>query len=263
MEEIWKDIEGYEGLYQVSNLGRIKRLASVVCHSNGVCRTVKEKIRKIGYSGARYGCVILSKNGIHKTHHVHQEVAKAFLQYIPNRTTSVINHIDGDKRNNRVDNLEIVTQSDNVQHSIKNGLFTNISENAYNAAFSLEQVLTIRDAWKNGELISELARKYKVSSACISRVVYNKCYYDEIWQQEYPIYKRTRSKNLSKKKCSLSWDEIRHIREEYKCGKGATFLSKKHSISLSHMNKILSNKAYYDENYIYKPHCPRQKRNRE
>lgn len=103
MEEIWKDIEGYEGFYQVSSLGRIKSLERRV-KARYNYQVIKEKIRKLNKTTAGYLYVVLSKEGINKTHLVHQLVAKAFLQKIDN--LECINHIDENKENNSITNLE-------------------------------------------------------------------------------------------------------------------------------------------------------------
>lgn len=103
-KEIWKDVVGYEGLYQVSNLGYVKRKNRILKH------TYRE----------HYKAVILCKNGKTKTFQVHRLVALAF---IPNTNNlPQINHIDGNKLNNKVSNLEWVTPSENRKHGIRLGL---------------------------------------------------------------------------------------------------------------------------------------------
>lgn len=99
MEEIWKDIEGYEGLYQVSNLGRVKSL--------NYHRTRKEQLLKPTKSNRGYFKVYLNKNGKMKTFNVHRLVAQAFIEN-PNNYPCV-NHKDENKINNIVDNLEYCT----------------------------------------------------------------------------------------------------------------------------------------------------------
>lgn len=115
MEEIWKDIKGYETLYQVSNLGRIKRLPRVVIRSDGRRRTFYESISKGHLNSDGYYITNLTKNGIMKHKLVHRLVAEAFLPN-PNHYP-VIHHIDTNKANERVDNLMWCSYSFNTKHS--------------------------------------------------------------------------------------------------------------------------------------------------
>lgn len=104
MEEIWKDIEGYEGLYQVSNIGRVKSLKRTVNHKRLGVYTINERILSAADKGLGYMVVGLSKNGKTKTLRVHRLVAKAF---IPNpKKFDLINHKDKNTSNNIVSNLE-------------------------------------------------------------------------------------------------------------------------------------------------------------
>ena len=111
--EVWKDIEGYEGLYQVSNMGRIKSLEKTCNTYNGkgeFRRTVKERIRAQTFTSGNYLHVCLSKNGIHKTQRIHRLVAKAFLDNPLNKET--VDHINTIRTDNRVCNLKWATQSE-------------------------------------------------------------------------------------------------------------------------------------------------------
>lgn len=107
MNEIFKDVPGYEGLYQVSNLGRVKSL--------NYNHTGKEKILKPGIEQWGYYHIILQKNCIRKKYRLHRLVAEVFLPN-PNNFDQV-NHKDENKKNNRVDNLEWCTCSYNVRYS--------------------------------------------------------------------------------------------------------------------------------------------------
>jgi len=115
--EIWKDIKGYEGLYQVSNEGRVKALSRVVKSRWGTPKPLKEKeIREI-VDSLGYSRLSLSKDGNVKTHKIHRLVAEAFLV-----GKGHINHIDGNKQNNHVSNLEFCTQRENNIHAQETGL---------------------------------------------------------------------------------------------------------------------------------------------
>jgi len=113
-KEIWKDIPDYEGYYQASSLGRVKSLERVVYRSNGRHYIAKERILKAGINRWGYLAVNLSKDGEQKTFKVHKLVAMAFLGHKRCGHKRVVNHIDNDKTNNKVSNLEIVTQRENV-----------------------------------------------------------------------------------------------------------------------------------------------------
>ena len=114
--EIWKEIKGYEGLYQVSNCGRIKSLS----HINNLGRLRPECILGSRLSDRGYHTAVLYNNGKPKSFRVHQLVAKAFIDNPLNKPH--VNHLDGVKSNNFVDNLEWVTISENQKHAFKNGL---------------------------------------------------------------------------------------------------------------------------------------------
>lgn len=118
MEEVFKDIEGYEGLYQVSILGRIKSLGKV----DGLAesRLKKEKILKFGGNGKGYTMVSLWKDKKESRKLVHRLVAKAFIVNKENKP--YVNHLDGIKNNNNVENLEWVTASENTIHAFSFGL---------------------------------------------------------------------------------------------------------------------------------------------
>lgn len=108
MEEIWKDIPGYEGLYQVSNKGSVR---SLNWGNHGFVRNLYLKKQNRGYRH-----VELAKNGTKKSFTVHRLVATAFIPNPNNYKT--INHIDEDKTNNSVENLEWCTMSQNMRHTI-------------------------------------------------------------------------------------------------------------------------------------------------
>lgn len=116
MKEIFKDIPTYEGIYQVSNLGKVKSLERVIIRSDGKPYSAKEKILKNFLTDRGYYSVKLYKNKILKTITVHQLVSMAFLNHTPCGYKLVVNHIDFDKKNNNVSNLELVTQRENANH---------------------------------------------------------------------------------------------------------------------------------------------------
>jgi hypothetical protein len=113
MNEIWKDVIGYEGLYQVSNFGNVKS---------------KNKLLKPGLGKIGYLTVVLSKNGITKCYAVHKLVAILFHNHTPCGYNIVINHIDFNKQNNNANNIELTTnrQNTNHKHLISGSKFTGV-----------------------------------------------------------------------------------------------------------------------------------------
>ena len=114
MIEIWKDIKGYESFYQVSNLGRVKSLSRSIYDSRGYMVYRKGKIKKPSFDKNGYPQIGLCKNGTVITRKIHRLVAQAFIPNPENKPE--INHKDEDKTNNRVDNLEWVTEKENVNY---------------------------------------------------------------------------------------------------------------------------------------------------
>ena len=106
--EIWKDIEGYEGLYKISNLGRVKSLN----YNN----TGKERILKLGGNRGNYPQVELGKNGERRTCLVHRLVAEAFIPNPDNKPC--VDHINTIKTDNRVENLRWVTRKENANNPL-------------------------------------------------------------------------------------------------------------------------------------------------
>ena len=116
MQEIWKDIEGYEGIYQVSNKGRVKSLKRKICSNsnNHKYNTLSEKLLKLS-GGGKYIQVILCKDGKTSAKLVHRLVAQAF---IPNpNNLPCVNHKDENKKNNDVRNLEWCTYKYNNEYN--------------------------------------------------------------------------------------------------------------------------------------------------
>lgn len=111
MEEIWKDITGYEGLYQISNLGNVVSL-------NFNRENKRKQLKKLTRTGYYYVC--LSKNNVKKNKNLHRIIAEHFIPNPENKPQ--INHKNGIKKDNRIENLEWVTSKENMVHAWKNNL---------------------------------------------------------------------------------------------------------------------------------------------
>ena len=117
--EIWKDVKGYEGLYQVSNLGKIESLTRIVTNKINVTRVFKGQAMLLIKSKG-YLVLSVSKNGNQKVKKAHRLVAQAFIHNPDSKCC--VNHKDGNKLNNNVNNLEWVTPKENNDHAYKTGL---------------------------------------------------------------------------------------------------------------------------------------------
>ena len=157
MIEVWKDVKGYEGLYKISNRGRIKgKFGKFLSGSNS----------------HGYLRVLLYKNSDVKSKSIHRLVAEAFIENTENKP--YINHIDGDKTNNVVTNLEWCTQLENIQHCIKNGRKNDFGENSKRHKLTFKDVEFIRNNYKARDKqfgARVLAKQFNVSEREIYRVL--------------------------------------------------------------------------------------------
>lgn len=119
MQEIWKDVPDYEGIYQVSNLGNVKSLSRVVLRHGKYPFMCKEKNLYKGMTTSGYYYCNLKKNGNQKNFAIHQLVAMAFLNHKPNGYKLVVDHIDNNKLNNRLDNLQLISHRENISKDRK------------------------------------------------------------------------------------------------------------------------------------------------
>lgn len=158
MQEIWKDIPNYENLYQISNLGNVKS------YSNS-------KVLKTSPNSCGYYKVQLYKNKKSKMFYVHRLVAIAFIPNLENK--SQINHIDGNKSNNVVSNLEWCTASENQLHAIKHNLRKSSPMLGRKGALS-PRSKKIMQYDKNGNFIkewdsiSDASKAFGIKASCIS-----------------------------------------------------------------------------------------------
>lgn len=174
-KEIWKDIEGYEGLYQVSNQGNVRSLDRIVNAPNGV-RTSKGKVLT-QYKCGNYSKVTLSKSSKYKTYDVHHIVAKAFIPN-PNNYPQV-NHKNENRYDNRAENLEWCTAKYNANYGTRN---KRLSEN-HKVPCKLEtkqklgrSVVAYKDNMIIGEYysIKECSRVLGLDEHCIHLVLQGK-----------------------------------------------------------------------------------------
>ena len=161
--EVWKQVKGYDGIYEVSNLGNVRSLDRIIKWRG--CFIVKKGIILKTKINRGYPFLGLNKDNVHKNKYIHRLVAEAFIPNPENKPQ--VNHINGIKTDNRVENLEWCTRSENQLHAVENKL--NIAprgEKHYMAKLTEKDVLEIRKSILNSY---ELAKIYNVSHQTISR----------------------------------------------------------------------------------------------
>jgi hypothetical protein len=169
MQEIWKDIKGYEGMYQVSNLGRVKSLKRKGRRRDTIMKGV------VGNRGYR---IIVLRNNKHRQQIVAHRLAA--IAFIPNpENKKEVNHKDFDKLNNHVDNLEWCTPKENTRHALYNGRMN--WDNAVRgekhgrSKFTEDQVKGIKSHLRDGiKNQRQLAIEYNVSITTIYNIRINK-----------------------------------------------------------------------------------------
>lgn len=172
INEIWKDIEGYEGLYQISNLGRVKSLEREAWNGQAYhilkCRILKQRLISTGYL-----MTTMSKNGKAITPLVHRLVAETFIPNPENKPT--VNHINGNKTDNRLENLEWCTYSENEQHAWKTGLKIPYErkkgEDNSNSKLTDNEVYVIKGLLKETSLnLKEIGEIFDVKRSTINNI---------------------------------------------------------------------------------------------
>lgn len=170
MEE-WKPIKGFEGLYEISSIGRVKSLSRLIDRGGKPNYVRKERMLMTPLDRYGYKKVSLSKNKVRKHTTVHRLVAEAFISN-PKELPEV-NHKDGDKLNNHKNNLEWCTGEYNMKHARSNNLidYNKVSgENCYITNLTNEVVSEIREKLNKGIRNKDIEVEYKLSRSAVSRI---------------------------------------------------------------------------------------------
>lgn len=203
INEIWKDVPGYEGLYQVSNLGEVRSLPRYEKDKNNKLYKRKGVILKQSKTTTGYWKVELCKNGTRKSLKVHRLVALAFIVNTFNKP--FINHKDGNPLNNIVDNLEWCTQSENIQHAHDTGLINNFQN-------KLDHNEVIRE-YLNNSKTEEICRKFNISKTVLYGIL-----------KKHNIKRRTNAEHLNK------YDlDLKEVLNDLKSGMKNVDIAKKHN----------------------------------
>lgn len=165
-KEIWRDIEGYEGLYQVSDQGRVKSLKRKFIDKIGRERYVEERVLKLGMNKCGYQVVNLYTGGKQKKYKVHRLVCQAFHENTNNKPQ--VNHINEIKTDNRACNLEWATAKQNCNHGTHNARMAETKSKPVCQYTLHSQLIKV---WQS---TSEVERKTGFSRANISRAANGK-----------------------------------------------------------------------------------------
>ncbi len=172
--EVFADIPGYEGYYQVSNYGNVRSLDRVIKEKTGKTQTIKGRVLKQRINPGGYYYVGLGKNGSKATFAIHQLVAQAFIPNPKNKKT--VNHMDGNKLNNSVANLEWSTYSENLEHAYKAGLkqavkSSEVASKNYKRKLTEQQVREIKLLIAAKSLtLKQIANQYNVGRSTIGSI---------------------------------------------------------------------------------------------
>jgi hypothetical protein len=197
--ELWKDIIGYEGIYQISNYGNILSFQ----------RYKKGKILKPKQDKDGYFQIGLRQNGQRKFFRVHRLVANAFIEN-PEGLTE-INHKDCIPHNNHVDNLEWCTVSYNNKYRFSHGMANFKGENGSNATLTNSQASEIRLLWNTGNYkIKDLIILFSTTKGVIDGIINNYTYVDESYIKKYEGRLNCRGENA--KSAKLTEEDVRNIR---------------------------------------------------
>ena len=186
MNETWKDVVGYEGFYQVSNLGRVKSLDRIVKHSEGYERIHNGRILKPLLDREGYQCLSLHKESKYKKVKIHRLVALAFIDNPLNKQE--VNHLNEIKENNNSDNLEWSTRKENESWGTKryrgksNTDYKEIARNNSKKVMQLDLEGNLIRVWDN---LTEIFKEHGYSKGNVSMCCngkYNKPLYGFIWK---------------------------------------------------------------------------------
>ena len=165
MEEVWKAIPDFEGLYEASSMGRIRSLDRLVTGKNGVTKRFSGRVMVLVPMNTGYVTVALSKGGRPVRYLVHRLVA---LTFIPNPDgLEEVNHKDGVKHHNALSNLEWMSRVRNIRHAMGMGLIQGLGENNPAAKLDDNSVLRVKELLRLGLHPNEIAPLFNVQPSTV------------------------------------------------------------------------------------------------
>lgn len=237
--EIWKDVMGYEGLYRISSKGRIFSITKQIIKSLQINK-------KDGYTR-----VTLSKNSKHRSYPVHRLVAQAFLENPENKPT--VNHIDGNKNNNFLENLEWATHREQVLHAIETGLLVpKRGENHHNSKLNNNSVKEIKDLLENTNKTQvEISNQFGVSKSQITNIKQRKSWVKKEINRDFTI-----NKGSNNPQSKLTEDIVYNIKEKISQGVSRKKIQDEYNVSKTLVQLIATEESWshvVHPNYKYKP----------
>lgn len=226
-DEEWRDIPGYEGYYQVSNLGRVRSLDRVVTRS-GFDKRLKGKIllgRVVDYGRI---IVSLSKGGVVRRRKVHSLVMEAFVGPYPDGLE--IRHLDGDPSNNCIDNLRYGTSKENARDKLRHGTYIH-GERHPLSRLKDEDILEIRRMYVSGEATqAEIGERYGIWQTHVGHIVHG-----ESWPHlPFPNGRK-------KKRTKLTEENVIEMRRLFRSGEAdKSDLTTKYGVTLDTVNRIVA-----------------------
>lgn len=227
LHEVWKDVKGYEESYQVSSFGSIRSKNRLRVSKSGFMARIQGRLMKQKTSKCGYKVIGFCTNAVKDHHSVHRLVALAFINNSENKPT--VNHIDGDKNNNKVSNLEWATHSEQMNHAVRNNLLEKTGSPKYSKKLKQE----IQDYFNNNTIsILQLADKFEMSERTAGRIV------REVKPRPTTRIKKDGSIVVEPILTQEQVIEIKKLRAE-----GWTFirLSEKFNRGLSQMHRVVNN----------------------
>lgn len=257
--EIWKPVVGFEGLYEVSSCGRIRSTQRYVIGKDGKPQfkyskilSLDEKQSKDFHNRGKYKRITLFKDGVGTHKSVHRLVAEAFIPNDDPEHKTEVDHKDGMKNNNHVDNLEWVTRDENRRRARQNGFISSPLKIHYgslapNAALTDDMVIKLRNEHNEGASIKELVDKYNLSHTTVGNCVRGLSYRTvegPIRQSRYIVHgELAPNSKLTQEQA----EEIRHKYNDLKLS--IPQLCDEYGISHNTVYRIIHNKLYLENPY--------------
>jgi hypothetical protein len=166
--EIWKAIDGFDSIFQVSTHGRLRSTTRTINAKNGKIKILKGKLMASGIKNNGYYMACICYNYKIMNFTIHRLMALAFIPRIEGK--DFVNHIDGNRANNNLSNLEWVTRKENVRHGVERAM----NEGRIFMKYTKIQIIEIRDKHKNGHKQTELAIEYKTKPKTIADIIHRR-----------------------------------------------------------------------------------------